>query len=409
VRIVVVGNGIAGYTALETIKSLKPSIDVSIVSDENAPLYSPCIFGNYLSGDLKRENLFLKNHSDYQRSGIKAILGQKVTEIDPHDKLVHLLHNKPLPYDKLILATGSEPIFPSINTNQDPRITVLKSIYDVDRIQSILDGSQTKNVIIIGSGPIGLEIAISLRKCGHSVTIIELLERIMPKLLDKNPASLLKSYLKENGVRLITGEKMMKISCDSRGLSVFTNKNEFFCDLVCICIGMQPRVKLAHDAGLELGSRGGIRVNSNMLTSNPNIHACGDCVETLDFLTGERCLSLLWHTAKLQAFIAGKSCLGFPSRYNGSVNFVVLEVFGKKVVSSGHVSSDFIGSSPQIFENDQLDGHLSLIKVNEKLVALQFFGSRLPKDLGRLISIIKRQFNKELKVQAANFINLPYY
>jgi NADH oxidase (H2O2-forming) len=407
-KIVVIGNGIAGYTAAETVKLSRPEASVAILSEENEPLYSPCIFGHYLAGDIKKEQLFLKRRDDYQDIGLETFFGQKVNRIDPKEKVVHL-NNQSLAYDKLILATGSFPVIPPMVDPQDPRITPIKSINDIDRIETCLAGSQSKNVVVVGSGPVGLETAVSLHRQGHSVTVIELLEKVMPRLLDDYPASLLKNYLNEIGVRTLTGERVTNVIGDQDRLVVNTDKQNINCDFVCLSIGMRPRVEIAKDAGLELGSSGGIKVDPYMLTSNPNIYACGDCIETDEMLTGKKCLSLLWHTAKWQATVAAKNCLGLQARYPGSLNFTVLKVFQKWVVTSGNISSDFLECDPEVKEIIKPQDYLSVIRAHGKLVAFQFFGTRVPKELGRLLGTLRKRLDQDHWKEMTELYAPPHY
>ena len=188
--VVILGNGVAGNTAASTIRHLDSRIEITLISAETYPEYTACALPHYLAGEFERQRLFLKSEEDYPAEGIKTIFGRTVSGIDPEKKQV-LLGDESLSYDKLIMATGSRPLVPPIPGVDLEGVFSLKSPGDADRI---LEGlGQT--AVVVGSGPIGVETAISLKKQGDQVYLIELLERIMPKIFDEEAASLVAAIL----------------------------------------------------------------------------------------------------------------------------------------------------------------------------------------------------------------------
>jgi len=136
--------------------------------------------------------------------------------------------------------------------------------------------------VIIGSGFIGLEAAIALKKRNWDVSVIELLDWILPRVLDEKPSLLIRSILENHGVKVFTQERVTRITGNNKGKTVVTDKREIDCDIVIGAAGMKPNIELSRQAGLKIGELGGIWTNEQMLTSVDNIYACGDCIQARD-------------------------------------------------------------------------------------------------------------------------------
>lgn len=335
-RFVVIGNGVAGYTAAFTIKSYHKEAIVTMVSDEPYPLYSACALPGYLGGKTTREAVFLEQLSSYKRAGIITRFEEKVIKINPQIKKIILENNNVIGYDKLILATGSRIFIPPIKDIEKEGVFGLKSIVDADKILSF----GGKRAVVIGSGPIGIEATEALRKRGSEVCLIESLPRILPRLFDEAPSYFLKRTLEKRGVRVFCGELVTEVRRKRSVMEVATNQRTIKCDLMVLAAGMVPNSEIAQEAGIKLGELNGIWVDDRMTTSVKGIYACGDCVETRDALTGKSTLSLLWHTARRQGWIAGLNALGLEERYPGSINYVGVDVFGIQGVSLGILKDD---------------------------------------------------------------------
>jgi len=183
-KFVVIGNGIAGNSVIEKVREIDRDVELTVISEESCPEYSACILASYLSGEIKRERVFLKTEEDYRKEGINTIFGKKVTEIDTVKKRV-VLEEGYLSYDKLVVATGSKGITPPIGGVNKEGVFLFKSIEDADKI---LHFNPTK-AVVVGSGPIGIEVCIALKKRNCEVYLVELLDWILPKVFDKRSAS----------------------------------------------------------------------------------------------------------------------------------------------------------------------------------------------------------------------------
>lgn len=379
-KVIIIGNGIAANTAGSIIRRLDARTDITLISEERYPLYSPCALPHYLAGQLQRRKLFLKTKEDYRRDGIRTILGRKVTRVSPEEKKV-FCDTKSLSYDKLVLATGSKPIIPPrIKGVELDGILTLKSLDDAERILSHLG----KTAVVIGSGPIGVETSAALAKTGLRVYLVESLNRIMPRVFDEGPASLLRKIIEERGIKVLTGESVTSIIGNGRVEAVVTEKRRIKCDMVILSAGVRPNVELAQKSELSIGTLGGISVTRQMTTSFRDIYAGGDCVEAEDMLTGKHSLSLLWHNAKRQGEVIGFNCSGIPRSYSGSLNITSLNVFGSNASSFGPVEADVKGNKDiEIVERHQGENYRRLLLCQGRLVGVQSVGHT--QDMGALL------------------------
>ena len=252
-----------------------------MISDEKEPLYSPCAFHKYLAGEMESQKLFLKKVEDYSREGIRIIWGKKVGGVDPTAKEV-CIEDRRIRFDKLILATGSKALFPPIKGVDKRGVFALKTMDDVRSIFHY----PARKVVVVGSGPIGIEAAAAFRRRGLEVTLIEILNRLMPRLFDEAPSSFLREIIEGLGIRVLTGEKAEAILGNGAVQGIATDRREIGCDLVVMGAGVRPNSELAKKVGLEIGSLGGIKTDDYMMTTTENIYACGDCIESKDIVTG---------------------------------------------------------------------------------------------------------------------------
>ena len=384
--IIVLGNGVAGNTAGSTIRLVDKKADITIVSEEAFPEYSACALPHYISGEFSRRRLFLRTKKDYATEKIKIVFGQKVTAINPESKTVSL-DGKSLSYDKLIVATGSRPVVPPIPGVNLDGVFTLKSPGDADRI---LEG-MGKAVALIGSGPIGVETAIALRKRGLEVYLIEFIDRIMPKVFDAKPSSMLRNILEEHGIKVFTGERVTAILGKTKVEGVVTDKRQIECDEVVMGVGMRPNVELAKEAGITIGSLGGIAVNRQMMTNLEDVYACGDVVQTRDMATGKETVSPLWHNAKRQGMIAGYNCAGIAKIYPGTESITSLDVYGTHAASFGRIEAEPNQEEKvSVTERPAGNNYYRMIVSNEKIVGAQSIGSA--QDMGALLyALIKRE------------------
>ena len=384
-RVVIIGNGIAGNTAAAAIREYDAQARITMISDEAVPLYSACVLPNYLASEIERQRVFLKSFNDYAEQGIETILGQRAVEIDLERKRL-LLENKNLLYDKLVVATGGKCLIPPINGVKLEGVFPFKSFADTERIL----GYMGEKAVVIGSGPIGIEASIALRTRGYETFLIELLDWVAPKLFDEAASLLIKGIFEEHGVNVLVREKVVKILGNGKIKGVNTDRREIDCGMVVLAAGIRPDVELAQQAGIEIGSLGGIKVNEHMETSVQDVFACGDCVESKDMVTGRNTLSLLWPNAKLQGSVAGYNSVGAHRSYPGSLNVTGIDAFGTNAVSIGTTVTNLDNDKGvEIIEKTQGNNYLRLVVLDEVLVGAQAVGNI--RDIGVLLGAALRR------------------
>jgi NADH oxidase (H2O2-forming) len=363
-QFVVIGNGIAGVTAAATIRRSSKKARITITSEEHHPVYSACVLANYLSGDIKRQDVFIKNLRYYQQENIRFISSQKAMKLDIGNKMVVLTSGQ-ISYDKLIIATGSKPVMPNIEGKECKGVFLFKSLDDADMVYR-WDGQVA---VVVGSGPIGMEISLALRKKGCRVILIELLDRVLPRVFDEYPASIIKNTLEKGGIIVLTQEKLIQIVGTERVEAVITDKREIKCDTVILAAGVRPEVGLSAEI-LKLGKLGGILVDERMGTNVQDVYACGDCIEVKELVSGHPTLNLLWHNARQQGEVAGYNAVGIPCNYQGSLNLTGIELFGNQVFSFGST----VGASQdglEVIEREANDRYQRLILLNDVLIGAQ--------------------------------------
>jgi len=398
-RFVVVGNGIAGISAAYAIRGLNKEAQIKIISEEPYPTYSPCVLPNYLSGEISRDRVFVREFPDYSRDNIQLITSEKAITLDVERKSV-ILQAESIVYDKLIIATGSKPIIPPIKGINRKGVFTFKSIEDADGICT-WEGC---TAVVIGSGPIGIEASLALKRRGYKVFLIELLDRILPQVFDDYPASLIREVLKENGIDVATQERVVEILGGESVEGVLSDRRKIKCDTVILATGMKPEKGFVEGI-LEQGKFGGIKVNDRMGTNIQDVYACGDCAEAQSLIDGQPILSLLWHNARQQGEVAGSNAAGIPRTYPGSLNVTGVEVSGLKAISIGSIGAG-LESDLEIIEVKRNEGYRRLILSKEVLVGVQSIN--WDEDLGLFLAAILRKEKVKTYKDLLSFRRPPF-
>jgi NADPH-dependent 2,4-dienoyl-CoA reductase/sulfur reductase-like enzyme len=260
-------------------------------------------------------------------------------------------------YDALVLSPGAAAIRPPLPGIDLPGIFTLRTVPDSRRIREWIDARSARRAVVVGGGFIGLEMAENLVHRGIEVTIVEMANQLMPPL-DPEMAEFVHQRLKTRAERLQLGESVAAFEPGGGGgLTVRTQKGALFpADIVILAIGVRPEAALARQAGLEIGSRGGIHVDDQMRTSDPNIWAVGDAVEIRNVITGVPELIPLAGPANRQGRIAAEVISGRDSRFRGMQGTAVCGFFGIVVAMTGATEKSLkaIGSQPRVVERQRL-------------------------------------------------------
>ncbi len=313
-RYIIIGGSAAAISAVEAIRSVDPFSSIDLFSDEPTPLFSRVLLPYYVAEELPKSLLNFRPADFFDQHRVTPHLGVTVTEVMPESKSIQANDKNRYAYDKLLLATGGKPIIPQIPGTDREGVSPLKTMEDAERIYRM----KGTKAVVIGAGSIGVESSISLRRRGLKVTLLEQLGHILPTVFDEEAASIVKKRVEELGIEVITGEKAVRFTGNHHVRSVVTDAREIECDMVVIAAGVKPAIDLAERAGIEIGSLGGIKTDSQMMTSVPEIYAAGDVAETFDIARGTTFINAIWPCAFEQGRIAGLNMAGKKTLYEGS-------------------------------------------------------------------------------------------
>jgi len=332
-RIVIVGGVAAGASCAARARRLDETAEITLIERGPDISFANCGLPYFIGGEIKhRDALAVQTPQT-----LKAMLALDVrtsTEaiaIDRAGKRVQLREvaagtTEWLPYDKLLLAPGAVPVRPNLPGIDDPRLFTLRSLQDMDRIKAAAASAQ--RVTLIGAGFIGLEMAEQFVRLGKQVTLVELLEQVLPPL-DGPMTRLMEDELRRHGVELILGDGIAGFVGETTLTCQLNSGRTVDSDLMVLSIGVRPDTALARDAGLELGPRGHIRVNGFMQTSDPDIYSAGDAIEIKDLVSGEATAVPLGGPANRQGRLAADHIFR-PAQtkpYSGALGTAIVRAF----------------------------------------------------------------------------------
>ena len=277
-KIVVIGNGMVGHSFIEKLVASEnyDQFEVHTFCEEVRVAYDRVYLSSYFSGKTA-EDLSLVKPGFYEENNVKIYIGDKAVDIDRKNKIVTSENGVSIPYDKLIMATGSYSFVPPITGNERDGCLVYRTIEDLDAIQAAADKGKVGTVV--GGGLLGLEAAKALTDLGLKTHVVEFAPRLMPVQLDEGGAALLKRKIENLDITVHTSKATTEIvdGDDCLNKMVFADGESLETDIVLFSVGIRARDDLAGQVGLELGPRGGIVIDNNCLTSDPDVYAVGEC------------------------------------------------------------------------------------------------------------------------------------
>ncbi|KPU62329.1 NADH oxidase [Thermococcus sp. EP1] len=331
-RIVVIGSGTAGSNFALFARKIDRKAEIIVIGKEKTMQYSPCALPFTLSGKIpKLEDIIVFPNEFYEKQKIKLLLETEAKAIDREKKVV-VTDKGEIPYDKLVLATGSKAFVPPIKGVESEGVFTLKTMDDVKQIQSYIKERNPKKALVIGAGLIGLEGAVAFRELGMDVLVVELLEHLLPTMLDKEMASIIQSHMEEKGIQFRFGAAVSEIIGNPVN-AVRIGEEKIDADLVLVATGVRANTELAKQANLEVNK--GIIVDEYLRTSDPDIYAIGDCAEVYDAVTGNRILSQLGTTAVRMAKVAAENIFGRNVKFKPVFNTAITELFDLEIGTFG--------------------------------------------------------------------------
>jgi nitrite reductase (NADH) large subunit len=366
-RLVVVGNGMAGMRAIEELLARAPQrYDITVLGAEPHPNYDRILLSSVLAGEKELDQIVINPRSWYEEHGITLITGDPATAIDPRARTVTSAAGRVLPYDRLLLATGSKPIAPPIPGLQLPGVCTFRDIADVEKM---IAASQTqKRAVVIGGGLLGLEAAWGLKRRGMAVAVVHLMATLMERQLDAAAGQLLQRDLDQRGIAFFTKGETEEILGTERAEGVrLSDGREIPADLVVVAIGIRPNIDLGRRAGLDVNR--GILVGDDMRTSDPHIFAVGECVEHNGQVFG--LVAPLWQQAKVcAAWLAGDE----SAAYTPPPVFTKLKITGIDVFSAGALAAADEADDEITFHDAKRGVYKKLVLRDDRIVGAVLYG-----------------------------------
>ncbi len=341
-RIVVVGGSAAGPKAAARARRLDERAQVTILQKARELSMASCGYPYYVGGVFDDRNQLLCTPTGAVRDpgyylkakGIVARAGTEAVSIDRARKVVLARDlstgaTDEVPYDKLVLATGARPKLPRVPGVDLAGVVTLQSMQDADFLRKVRDEKKISKAVIVGGGLIGAETCEALHLAGFGITVVEVLPQML-SFLDWQLARLVENHVRSKGADVITGNGVAAfLGEDGRLTGVkLQNGTELECELAVVAIGVSPNTTLARDAGLALGATGGICVNAHQRTSDPDIYAAGDCVESSHLVTGAPTYAPYGDLANLQGRVAGENVvLGDTAVFPGTRQTGICKIF----------------------------------------------------------------------------------
>ncbi len=341
-KLVIVGGVAAGASAAAKARRCSEEAEIIMFEKGNDISYATCGLPYYLSGVIKNRRRLLVTRAEFfrKRFNVDVRTNQEVIKIDRAAKKItvfdHAAGSEYLEtYDRLVLATGADPLIPPIPGIDKNFVFTMKTLDDTDRIYDFIKTGKPKSAVIIGGGLIGMEMAENFAHLGMKVAVVEFMPQILT-FLDREMAEIVTSHARRKGVGFYLSEKVIRLDeKNGQGFVETDQGRRLAADIVITAVGIRPGTRLAREAGLEIGATGGVAVDATMQTSDPHIWAAGDCVESVNLVTGKPALVPMGSAANKQGRAAGANAMGRNITVKGFTSTVIVKVFDFAVGKTG--------------------------------------------------------------------------
>jgi nitrite reductase (NADH) large subunit len=347
-KIAIIGNGVAGVTVAETIRAKDKNCELSIFSNEPYHFYSRPRLIELLSGKASVEQITIHGAAWYERNNIGLALATEISAIDTGARRLRDRVGKEYRYDTLIIAAGAFSSVPSGWNEGHDNVFALRTIADALMIRQA--AASRRKAAVIGGGLLGLEVAGSLLSIGVAVTVIEVVDRLLPRQLDGQGSEVLRTILERKGYTFLTGKRIETIERKNGSLAInLSGGTPVETDMIVVSAGIRPNLDIIQGTGIA--HRRGILVDPFMRTNVPGVYACGDVAEFNGAMYG------LWQAGREQGSVCGSHIAGGDSEYAGFVASTRLKVAGLELASIGD-----IGCGEGVTETAERDDAVPLYK-----------------------------------------------
>lgn len=382
-KIIIIGNGIAGITALKAIREVDKGSEIFIFGEEKFYPYNRIKLSKSLFDELSEDSILLQKKEWYEENKISIYVDKKVIKINTDKKEVVLSDESVFKYDKLLLATGARNNKPAIDGIEKDGVFTLRKLQDAWDIKNEI--KKGENVINIGGGIQGLETAWNLQQQGIKVSIMEFQPRLMPNQLDERASEILQEVVKKFGIDIHLNTGAHKIVGNDRVEGILTNSGELFpCEKVIYAIGIKPNIEIVQETPIKYEK--GIIVNEKMETNVDSIYAAGDVAEFKGSVAG------LWNISISQGKVAGYNIVGKASTYNPVVPVTTLNAFNISLFSMGSVDKN---KATNILVEENHEGQYRKVFIRDNKIV----GAIVIGDMKRS-PIFKAAIEKEISLEA---------
>lgn len=342
-KVIIVGGVAGGASAAARLRRLDERAEIIMLERGPYISFANCGLPYYIGRAIEdREDLLLQTPESFQmRFNVDVRVNHEVLRINRSKKEVEILnradgHRFTESYDQLILSPGAEPFRPPIEGVDSDRVFTLRSVPDMDAIDAFIETHNPKRVVVVGAGYIGLEMAENLRDRKLLAAVVEMAPSVLPAALDSDIAWRIHCHLEEKSVALWLSDAVSSFAEKGDGLHVKLKSGmTLSCDFAILSVGVKPEIKLAKEADLKIGPRGGIEVNDCLQTSDPDIYAVGDAIEVRNPVLNQSSLIPLAGPANKQGRMAADNICGLKRVYPGTIGTGILKVFDLTVAMTG--------------------------------------------------------------------------
>ena len=340
-KIIIVGSGAAGMSAASAARKADADAEITVFTEDEDIAYSPCAIPWGIEGKSKWSDIVMHDPQFYaQTRNIEVIIRTKVDGVDGDSKTV-TAGGKTYQYDSLVIATGGRVFIPPIEGTGLENVFVVRTVRDGKNIKAALEGAE--HVVIGGAGVIGLELAVSLRNMGKEVTVIEMMDQVIPRIADKDMADNIQAHLESKGVRFVMKAPIQSVNGDGKVSSVTAAGQEYPCDVMIFATGVRANLDIPKALGLDVGQLGALIAAP---TLNPyrrgrlvkDVFVAGDLVQCESAVMPGATMSQLGSTAVKQGAVAGNNAAGGEKKLFGPVASPWVSMIGDKQIAGTGLS-----------------------------------------------------------------------
>ena len=371
-RHVIIGAGPAGVVAAESLRRLDPDCQITLIGDEPEPPYSRMAIPYYLVDHIDEQGTYLRKTRDHFEKRAIEQLQDRVTRVQPDRQSVSLASGAELSYDKLLIATGSNPITPPIPGIASQGVHACWTLEDARNIIRLANPGA--RVVLIGAGFIGSIILEALARRGTNLTVVEVENRMVPRMMNDVSGNLIRRWCEDKGLQILTSTRVEAIEpgTGDQDLSVRLDSGRLLdAGLVISATGVRANIGFLEGSGIRVDA--GVQVNNQLQTSDANVYAAGDVAQGLDFSTGEYSVQAIQPTAVEHGRIAASNMAGHVQLHRGTINMNVLDTMGLISSSFGSWMGVAGGDSAELHDAERFR-YLNLQFQDDRLVGASSLG-----------------------------------